>query len=284
MKGASIIIPALNEEETIGQVIDDIHQAFKEDESKQPYEIIVVNDGSTDNTLSIAQEKKADCISHPVPGGYGLSIRDGLLKAKYNHVALIDADGTYPASEIVKLIKMLDHFDMVIGKRTGFLFTEPLLKYPLRKIFQWVCEFVVGRKIPDINSGLRAFRKDVVMLFKENFCLGFSFTTTITLAFHLNGYFIKYIPIEYYKRKGKSHVKLFRDSLRTVQIITEAILLYNPLKLFLLLSIFTFLMSCIFFGIYVYSPTLGVLAVAQSLFTLTFLLFAMGFLAVRIKR
>lgn len=284
LPGISIIIPALNEEQTIETVIDDTLKSVLS--LQRPYEIIVIDDGSSDQTASIAIIKKVRLIQHPISGGYGLSLRDGIFAAKYNHIAIIDADGTYPANKIADLIKALDQYHMAIGARYGSEYKKSLWKYPLRKIFQLLCEFVTGRSIPDSNSGLRAFRKDIVMKFSDTFCLGFSFTTTITLAFHLNGYFVKYIPIEYYKRRGKSHVRLFKDSLRTTQILTQAILYYNPIKLFLLLTIVFMLAGIAASMFYFVHDWLFAALLGQIFFLAGFLFLGMGLIpdAIRQKR
>ncbi len=277
MKGVSLIIPALNEEKSIAQVITDTESSLKA--ADMPFEIIVVDDGSDDQTSAIAIRHNVQLIKHPARGGYGMSLRDGIFAAKYDWIAIIDADQSYPAKRIGEFVKYLKDFDMVVGARTGKAYQESLIKFPMRKVFHSLCEFVTGRKIPDANSGFRAFRKETVMKFKDNFCLGFSFTTTITLAFHLNGYFVKYIPIDYYERKGKSHVKLIQDSLRTTQIITQAILYYNPIKLFLLLWIVTLLTAGLCFLIYFFTHNLVAIILGQAFVIVAFLYLGMGFLA-----
>jgi len=282
MEGISVIIPALNEEHAIGAVIEEIKSNLTK--ACKEFEIIVVNDGSTDRTGQVAQEKGSKLLKHPISAGYGASINDGLKQAKYNGVVIVDADGTYPIAKIPELISYLGEFDMVVGARTGKNYRGSLLKHPLRKFFKLLCEFVTGVQIPDANSGLRAFKKDVVMKFEDNFCPGFSFTTTITLALHLNGYFVKYLPIEYYKRKGRSNIKMFRDTLRATQIITQAILYYNPIKLFLLLTIVTFSLSMLLLVLSILMQSLSALLFSVSLFTVSFLFFGMGLLADAIVR
>ena len=277
MHGVSVVIPALNEEKSLEGVIKELKEGLKK--SGLSFEIIVVDDGSTDQTSKIAQDNGARVLSHPQPGGYGLSLRDGILSAKYDWIAIIDADQTYPANRVGELVGYLDKYDMVVGARTGAFFRESLVKYPMRQVFHFLCEFVTGIKIPDVNSGFRAFKKDAVLKYKENFCLGFSFTTTITLAFHLNGHFVKYVPVAYQKRKGKSHVRLLQDTLRTAQIITQAILYYNPIKLFLLLFIATFVTALLCFGFYTINNSTLLLIIGQSFFIIAFVYLGMGFIA-----
>lgn len=227
----SVIIPALNEEAGIAAVLDRV-QAL----NPRP-EIIVVDDGSTDNTGEIAQSKGATVIRHPAPGGYGRSLKDGIRAATNDVIVITDADGTYPVERMPELVAEMEKgFDMVVGARHGRHYRGAMLKMPARIVFKWLVEFVTGRQIPDINSGLRAFRKSAVTPFFKDLCNGFSFTTTITLIYCLTGKFVTYLPVDYAARKGRSKVRIIRDSLRTLQYITEVIATYNPLKLFVLMS------------------------------------------------
>jgi polyisoprenyl-phosphate glycosyltransferase len=231
MTSYSVIIPALNEEGGIHSVIDRLHAL-----SPRP-EVIVVDDGSTDRTGAIASEAGAKVIRHPSPGGYGRSLKDGILSASSDVIAIADADGTYPVERIPDLLAALEQgYDMVVGARTGRHYRGSFLKMPARIIFKWLVEFTTGRSIPDINSGLRVFRKSEVTQYFDDLCNGFSFTTTITLIYMLTGKFLHYVLIDYGKREGKSKVRIIRDSLRTLQYITEVIAVYNPLKLFILIS------------------------------------------------
>lgn len=226
----SVVIPALNEEGAIGVLIDQLRSL------PSAPEIIVVNDGSTDGTLRIAQEKGVRILSHPAPAGYGRSAKDGMMIAEHDTIVVIDADGTYPALSIPPLLAEFDRgFDMVVGARHGKEYRGTFLKMPARIILKWLVEFTTGRNIPDINSGLRVFRRSTTLPYVDHLCNGFSFLTTITLIYMLSGKFVSYMPIEYYARIGHSKVRIIRDSLRTLQYITEVIALYNPLKLYLLL-------------------------------------------------
>ena len=234
----SVIIPACDEESAIEQTIESIISNLKV--AQIEHEIIVINDGSTDCTGEIvaAFEKQGivHVIHHPQPGGYGHSLKEGILQARYDLIAITDADGTYPHDKLPDLYKVIveEGYDMVVGARTGPEYRGTFLKMPARWVFLWLSEYATGQKIDDINSGLRIFKKEIVLKYLHTISNGFSFTTTITLAALLNGYFVKYIPINYYKRIGKSHILYWRDSLRSLQIIVENILYYNPFKLFLL--------------------------------------------------
>lgn len=234
----TVIIPAYNEEKSISSTVKNVIDLGTS--NNWDLEIIVVNDGSNDSTSRIALDSGAKVINHPTNGGYGLSIQDGIEASKMHLIAITDADGTYPISELPSLVKMVteDGFDMAVGARTGAEYKKGLWKYPARLAFKWLSEFVAGRRIPDINSGLRVMKKDKLLPHHRRTCLGFSFTTSITLIFFLNGYFVGYKPIPYAKRIGKSKVRHFQDSLRTAQILVSVISYYNPLKLYLLLALF----------------------------------------------
>jgi hypothetical protein len=125
---------------------------------------------------------------------------------------------------------------MIVGARQGKEYSKGIFKRPARLLFEFLVKYASGRDVPDVNSGLRIFKKSIVMNFQDSLCTGFSFTTTLTLIFLLNQYCVKYVPIEYFKREGKSKVRHFKDTLRAGQIIIEAILYYNPIKLFLLIA------------------------------------------------
>jgi glycosyltransferase involved in cell wall biosynthesis len=232
----TVVIPALNEERAIAETIDRIREVLTG--SSIEHEIILVNDGSSDRTGEIARERSVRVVDHPVPGGYGHSLKDGILVAKYDLIAITDADGTYPCDRLPELFDLVAKkgFDMAVGARTGPEYRGTFMKMPARRVFLWLSEYATGRKIDDINSGLRVFRKEIVLRYIGTISDGFSFTTTISLAAMLNGYFVKYVPVAYHKRIGKSHVRYVRDTLRSLQIIVESILYYNPLKLFLLVA------------------------------------------------
>lgn len=233
MSGAiSVVIPAYNEAAALKQVVQDIEAALRNHAG--PHEIVIVDDGSTDGTGEIACELGARVVSHPTNMGYGASLKTGIRHASHDRIVITDADGTYDVAAIPSLAKDLDSFHMVVGARRGFVYRGSWAKFLARHVFRFLSEFTTGRRIPDINSGLRAFRKDAVVRFFDITSDRFSFTTTVTLAMMLNGYFVKYVPVEYLPRLGQSKVDHYRDTLRAAQSIVQCILYYNPLKLFLL--------------------------------------------------
>ena len=177
-------------------------------------------------------------VRHPHNVGYGRSLKNGIAAAQYDMIAICDADGTYPAAAIPELVRLhREGFDMAVGRRQGPHYRESMLKMPMRALLRFLVEWTAGRHIPDINSGLRVFSRAAVMQYFAHLCDTFSFTTSLTLAYMMTGRFVAYAPIDYFERAGRSKVRLFRDALRTLQYIVEAILYYNPLKLFLLFSL-----------------------------------------------
>jgi glycosyltransferase involved in cell wall biosynthesis len=234
MQSLSVVIPAYNEQESIRQVASGIRDQLQS--AGIPHELIIVVDGAADNTAREAAVVADRVIEHPLRLGYGRSLKTGILAASHDLVAIIDADGTYPAARLPELIKEAGRFDMVVGARSGNHYQGGVFKRLGRWVFRRLAEFSAGQTIPDINSGLRVFRKSDMVRFFPIISAGYSFTTTSTLAYLHNDLLIKYVPIEYHRRKGRSHVRYVRDSLRALQIIIEAILRVNPIKVFLLLA------------------------------------------------
>ena len=225
----SVLIPAYNEEGALAETIAAIEKhraAFAE------MEIIVINDGSNDRTGEIARTLPVTLIEHETSRGYGASLKDGLRQAKGEMILIADADGTYPLEEIPRLAANMNGFDMIIAARTG-----ELVKIPFsRRIGKWIitqlAEYLSRTKIPDLNSGFRIFRKDVALRFIAMYPDGFSFTTTITLAMLTNHYRVKFLPINYHKRVGKSSIHPIRDFINFTILIIRICACFKPLNVF----------------------------------------------------
>jgi glycosyltransferase involved in cell wall biosynthesis len=279
MNSFSVVLPAYNEEEGVESVVAAIRAQNPE------CEIIVVDDGSTDNTAQVAESTGAVVLRHPANAGYGRSVMDGILTASHDIIVISDADGSYPAESIRDLVRKIDEgFDMAVGARQGTQKYDSILMAPARLFFKLLVEFTTGSLIPDINSGLRAFRKSQALPYFPDLCQGFSLTTSLTLIYKLTGKFIVYVPIEYRRRIGRSKVHFLRDSLRTLQYITEIIVTYNPLKLFLLLSMIPGSLSLTAFVAWLLAREPAYLIVASILAGCAFLLFGIGLLAYLRKR
>ncbi|EKD55085.1 MAG: Glycosyl transferase family 2 [uncultured bacterium] len=280
----SIVIPIYNEEGAITDTITEIRNICEEAHI-HAYEIIAVNDGSTDHTEEKLRTLGVVMITHPHNMGYGRSLKDGIKAAQYDTIVITDADCTYPFAMVPALLKeYAKGFDMVVGARTGKYYQESVLKAPLRRVLRFIVEFSAERKIPDINSGLRVFRRSELMPMLPRLCDTFSFTTSMTLAFMMSGKFVKYVDIPYHKRQGKTKVKLLKDSLRTMQYILQAINYYNPLKLFMLFAGLCIILSFWFFvfGIFTHWKTLVSFGIGSALSSLVILSF--GLLADLLKQ
>lgn len=235
----SIIIPAFNEEEVIGSVVKSIHSAFPDSE------IIVVNDGSTDNTAGKIAESRVIVFNHDYNLGYGAALKTGISKSHNECIVITDADCTYPNERIPELIKIFQegNYDMVVGARIGEKVKIPLIRKPAKWMINRLANYLSGTKIPDLNSGLRVMKKVVVEKFIHILPDGFSFTSTITLAMLTNGFSVKYVPMDYFKRRGKSKIKPIRDTFDFIQLIIRTVLYFNPLKVFFPLSLFLVLFA-----------------------------------------
>jgi|SRR6185437_4149820 len=280
----SIVIPAYNEENSIAETVAACTKLLSEVGNAES-EVVVIDDGSTDNTFFIAKEAGAVAVKHPHNIGYGRSLKDGITVAKNDIIVITDADGTYPLNRIPDLINEYSQgFNMVVGARTGKHYDESFFKKIYRKILKRLVEYTAGRKIADINSGLRIFSRKEIMPYFKSLCDTFSFTTSVTLAYMMTGKFVKYMPIDYHKRVGKTKVKLFRDALRTLQFIVEAILYYNPLKIFILFSIGLITLSVLFFLIAALVHLNSAFYLGVGCILLSIVMFGLGLISVQLKQ
>ncbi|MDE2291016.1 MAG: glycosyltransferase family 2 protein, partial [Elusimicrobia bacterium] len=223
----SVVVPSFNEEDGIADVVAGLRRAL----AGREHEILVVDDGSSDATAARAKAAGASVVQHPVNRGYGRALVTGLAAAKHPWVLMIDGDGSYPPEEARVLLDAAEGFDMVVGTRSGKLFWGSPHQALLRWIYLWLAGFVVGEAVPDANSGLRLFRQDAFARSMPFLCLGYSFSTTMTLSFLQSGRFVRWVPIRFAARTGRSKVKPLRDILRTLQVMTQVMVYYNPLKL-----------------------------------------------------
>ena len=241
--GTTIVVPALDEAEGIVLTLEGLDEVARGIEG--PVEILVVDDGSRDGTGELARERGARVIRHPEPAGYGAALKTGIRAARHETIVIIDADGTYPIAAIPTLLELLRDVDMVVGARTGRHYRRRSLLSPLRALFLLLASFVIGKRIPDPNSGLRAFRRETALPLLDALPRKFSFTTTITLVMSLQGRFVHYHPIVYQPRVGKRKVRPLRDARQAAQTMVEVILRYNPLKLYLLLGGFPAILAVV---------------------------------------
>lgn len=235
----SIIIPCYNEKHAIRETIECIWTVVRKSDITN-VEIIAVNDGSTDGSEhvlnSLAAESQAGellVIHHNRNQGYGAALKTGIRRSQSDYICITDADGTYPNERIPELIQKItsNDLDMVVGARIGEnVDYSKIRSIPKMILVPWV-SFLCGTEVPDMNSGLRIFRRDRSLDFLKLLPDGFSFTTTITICLLRNRYAVEFIPISYTKRIGKSHIKPFRDTLRFTQLILRTGMYFAPMRL-----------------------------------------------------
>lgn len=225
----SVVIPAYNEESAIRNVVTEIEGILRQ-QSVTP-EIIVVDDGSRDNTARRAAEAGARVLRHRSNRGYGAALKTGIASASKEYIVITDADGTYPARYIPQLLAELKRADMVVGARVGKNVKVPLVRRPAKWALTFLANYMTRAKIPDLNSGLRAFRRDMVMQYFPILPDQFSWTTTITLAMHCDKYAVSYLPIDYLPREGKSKIVPW-DAGSFFILILRTVMLFRPLRVF----------------------------------------------------
>ncbi len=223
----TIIIPAYQEEKGIGPVLEQLQTVLAKMEKSYP--IIVVDDGSTDRTAEIAKSFGVEVYHHEENRGYGAALKTGIRHTQSEYILIIDADGTYPPDELPRILEHLDMYDMVVGARDWVQPSRAFAKWVLRQL----ANFLAETKIPDLNSGLRLIRKSLVESFWHILPNGFSFTTTITLSALCNGYSVKYVPVRYLKREGKSKIMPVRNTWQFLMLIIRTIIYFNPLRVFM---------------------------------------------------
>lgn len=253
MEGLSIVVPIYNEKDSITSTVDELSTAVMA--LGEPSELILVNDGSRDGSGEILEHLSTErtglpvrvqVVHHPQNRGYGASLKTGISNASYETIAITDADSTYPNEQLPELLKIYRRgYRMVVGARS---FRKlPLATRPAKWFLNQLANFLVGRRIPDINSGLRIFDRETARRFFPMISDGFSFTTTITLAMLSSSQPVHYEPIEYKHRKGSSKIRPIRDTLRFIQLIIRTVMYFDPLKVFLPTSLFVGLAAIVLY-------------------------------------
>lgn len=230
----TVIIPAFNEEGALHIVLD----KFKELNLFSTYEVVVVNDGSTDRTGEIAASYPVKVVKHEANKGYGASLKTGIRKSSGEIILTMDSDGQHNPEDLKRCVELLKEYDMVIGERdakSNQVGKRKLGKYLIRK----TGEYLVEQKLPDYNSGLRGFHRNLIFPVLHLMPNGFSFSTTSTLSFLKEGYSIGTFPIHVEAREGrKSNVGFIKDGSKTMLLLFRIIMLFNPMKVFFPGSIF----------------------------------------------
>jgi len=234
IKQATVIIPAYNEETGIGPLLDKMVASSLHTK----YEIIVVDDGSTDLTADLVSKYPVRLVKHGTNKGYGASLKTGIRKATCDKVIMLDSDGQHDPKYIDQVFNLLAEYEMVIGERDA-----KSHQVGSRKGGKWLIrktgEMLVDQKLPDYNSGMRGFHRELILNLLHLMPNGFSFSTTSTLAFLKEGYIIGTFPINVAERVGRSsNVKFMKDGSKTLLLLFRIIMLFNPLKVFFPASLF----------------------------------------------
>ena len=270
-KELSLVIPIYNEE----NMVDDLFERLANLRKALPEcEVIVVNDGSTDKTKENLEKESSSpwVILHQETNmGYGAALKRGIRASCRKFVAICDADGTYPVDRIPEFYRLAidEKLDMVIGARTGGNVNIPLIRRPAKWVLRKLANYLSGHSIPDLNSGLRLMKKSEIERFYNILPSGFSFTTTITLAMLPNHLAVRLVPIDYFVRTGSSKIHPIKDVLNFIQLICRTILYFNPLRIFVPLSILCMLAAFASLGLTIHflgqaaDVTFGVLITAS---------------------
>jgi glycosyltransferase involved in cell wall biosynthesis len=268
----TVVLPVYNEAGHVLEEIARIKAALKA--SDYTFEIIVVDDGSTDGSDDVlAGVQGIRMIRFPENRGSGSARRAGTAAAKGRVTVWTDADLTYPNDRIPELVKQLDSgFDQVVGARTTEQGTVKALRVPVKWFIRRLAQYLVEKPIPDLNSGLRAFRTDVARQYLHLLPAGFSCVTTITMAFLANGYSVSYLDIEYKQRAGESKFHWYRDTKRYATQVIRMMLSYNPLRVFLPVATLLGVVGVVKLGVdlvrYDFKPALNTMLILFTVFQL----------------
>jgi len=234
MTKMTVIIPVYNEEEAIRRTLDELLSAVED----LGWHIIVVNDGSEDQTGSILDSfaDRLNVITHPYNRGYGAALKTGIRAAKTELIAIYDSDGQHRPDDLLLLSREAGDADLVIGERTAGSRVD-LFRVPGKWFLTHAANFIVGRKIPDLNSGLRVFKRAFIKKILHLMPEGFSFTSTSTVAGMKMGFMVKFVPIQTRKRIGTSTVRQVRHGFMVLMLILRLVVLFSPLRIFMPVSI-----------------------------------------------
>jgi glycosyltransferase involved in cell wall biosynthesis len=233
-RAVTVVIPAFNEGPHVARQIQDVDRVLRT--AGWTYEIVVVDDGSSDDTAAQADQAGGRVLRRPRNRGYGAALKLGVLRATHDYILIIDADGTYPVEAIPALLALAAEHAMVVGARIGESVQIPLLRRPAKAFIRGLASYLSGEPIPDLNSGLRIMRRDLVLRYLDLLPDGFSFTTTITLAAICNGHPVAYVPIDYRVRLGTSKIRP-RHAYDFTILVLRVIVFFNPLKVFIPLGL-----------------------------------------------
>lgn len=230
----SIVIPAKNEELGLAALLPELRQLYPE------FEIIVVNDGSTDNTEQVSRDAGVTVINHPYSKGNGAAVKTGARASEGDYIVFMDADGQHSAADVARLLAEVEKgYDLVVGARSGRESQASVARWSANAVYNGFASWMVNRRIEDLTSGFRCVDRRKFLSFLYLLPNGFSYPTTSTMAFFRAGYSVGFVPISVSRRLGKSHINLVKDGIRFLLIIFKVGTLYSPLKVYFPAAAFT---------------------------------------------
>ncbi len=263
MPDLSVIVPVYNEEAAVGEVLAELHGVLEAAPEVEAFEILAVDDGSTDGTAAavraaVERAPSVRLLARERNRGYGAAIKHGLEHAAHGLVAIIDGDGTYPADAIPPLLREMGEAAMVVGARQRGE-GVPLVRRPAKWCLRTLASYLAEEPIPDLNSGLRIFRKEAAERFLRLLPSRFSFTTTLTLAMLCDEMAVRYVPIQCRKRRGRSKIRPIRDTLGFLLLIAKTVTYFRPLKVLGPLALAVFLAGVVkgTYDLLVFGPDVG---------------------------
>lgn len=231
----SIVIPAKDEEAGLAQLLPDLTSRYP------GAEVIVVNDGSTDNTEQVCRDAGVKVVTHPYAKGNGAAVKAGARAATGDYIVFMDGDGQHAAEDVERLVTEVQKgYDLVVGARSGKDSQANVARWSANAFYNAFASWMVDRKIPDLTSGFRCVDRRKFLSFLYLLPNGFSYPTTSTMAFFRAGYSVGFVPITVSKRIGKSHINLVKDGIRFLLIIFKVGTLYSPLKVYFPVAAVTF--------------------------------------------
>jgi len=273
----SVILPACNEAGSIGTLVSRIRHLYPD------YEVIVVNDGSSDETADVAREAGALVYSHPYNVGNGAAVKSGIRIASGEILVFMDGDGQHNPEDIARLLEPFPEYDMAVGARPHGR-QSSLIRGVGNRFLNWLASYVAKFGVQDLTSGFRAVKAETVRRFLSLLPNTYSYPTSLTLGVLREGWCVKYIPVNVRARTGgRSRIRLLRDGSRFIMIIAKICTLYSPLRIFLPVSLFAFLLGL---GYYIYTfITMGRFTnMSALLFTTSVIIFMMGLVSEQITQ
>ncbi len=272
----TVLIPAYNERRIIGNTVRRVKELYPD------FEVLVIDDGSTDATMQTAMDAGANVWPHPYNIGNGAAIKSGLRVAKGEWIVMMDADSQHNPEDIGRLLLYKDTYDMVVGAR-GKESKTSMHRDIANTVYNWFASYVTKFKVEDLTSGCRMVRSSTVRQFIYLLPNTFSYPSTLTMAYLRSGRTIKYIPIATKYRIGKSKIKLFQDGSRFFLIITKVATLFSPLRVFLPVSFFFFI-TALGYYFYTFITSGRFTNMSALLFNSSIIIFMIGLVAEQISQ